>query len=165
MFLRSFWTHFTAIQAPYWLFAIGIFLAVWYMEGKKNPAGPAFIAYLVLVYTTAVFSRDTNNYFDYKLIPFWSYYHLFKDKNYFLLVENVLNIIMMIPVGFLVPFIDKKYNLKKCIYATIAIEVFIELSQLVLRKGLCEWDDVINGIVGCIIGYGMYKLVRRIVSD
>ena len=31
----------------------------------------------------------------------------------------------------------------------------IELSQLVLKRGLCEFDDVFHNTLGCVIGYGV----------
>ena len=31
----------------------------------------------------------------------------------------------------------------------------IELSQLLLKRGLCEFDDVFHNTLGCVIGYGV----------
>ena len=31
----------------------------------------------------------------------------------------------------------------------------IELSQLVLKRGLCEFDDVFHNTLGCAVGYGV----------
>jgi len=29
-----------------------------------------------------------------------------------------------------------------------------------LKRGFCEVDDVMHNSLGCLIGYGIYKLVR-----
>lgn len=39
------------------------------------------------------------------------------------------------------------------------LSVFIELLQLVLQKGLSEIDDVMHNAFGCVIGYGVYRMV------
>lgn len=164
MFLESFFEHFMVIQTPYWLLAVGLFLTIWYVDGIKNIAKAALIAYLVLVYTVCVMSRDPGMRYQYEWIPFWSYYDIIKNGNMLLLVEDLLNIVLMIPVGFLLPFIARNNGLKRCIVLTIEIEAFIEASQLLLRRGLAEWDDVINGVLGCIIGYGCYKIISKFVE-
>ena len=36
------------------------------------------------------------------------------------------------------------------------ISVMIELLQLIFKRGLCEVDDVIHNVLGCMVGYGVY---------
>lgn len=52
------------------------------------------------------------------------------------------------------------FNIKNKIWWKVALiglvfSSFIELSQLVLKRGLCETDDVIHNTVGCVVGYIM----------
>ena len=46
------------------------------------------------------------------------------------------------------------------------ISLFIEVTQLISRRGICNIDDVIHNTLGCAIGFGgfvlCYKMARRI---
>jgi glycopeptide antibiotics resistance protein len=42
----------------------------------------------------------------------------------------------------------------------LGISVSIETLQFFLKRGFAEVDDVMHNIAGCVIGYGVYKLVR-----
>ena len=43
----------------------------------------------------------------------------------------------------------------------ILTSLSIEISQLCFRRGLFEWDDIIGNTVGTIIGYSIYKMVKK----
>ena len=68
------------------------------------------------------------------------------------------NILMFIPVGFLMPRAVRKWPL----LWGVLFSCFIELSQLVLRRGLCEIDDVISNSVGNMIGYLIFTAGVRL---
>ena len=82
----------------------------------------------------------------------------------FIFWEVVLNVIMMMPVGFLLPLAIKRISLKIVLLFTGVIELFIELMQLVLCRGLAEWDDIIHGVIGAVIGYGICRIILKIKS-
>ena len=42
--------------------------------------------------------------------------------------------------------------------------VLIEVLQFVFKRGYAEVDDVLNNVVGCVIGYGVYVGVRWMVG-
>ncbi len=41
--------------------------------------------------------------------------------------------------------------------------VFIEVSQLVLHRGLFELDDMINNTFGCVLGYALFVIYMWIL--
>ena len=41
----------------------------------------------------------------------------------------------------------------------------IELSQLALKRGLCEFDDVFHNTLGCVIGYGVGMMMIGMVRS
>lgn len=72
----------------------------------------------------------------------------------------ILNILMFVPFGFLLPVGIRKMRVFWRTYlcgfiATLGIEVI----QLVSGKGIFEWDDILNNTVGTMIGYGIFSIV------
>ena len=116
---------------------------------------------LVILLYTVVLRTPTST--GYKIIPFWSYYCIWIDwfrKE--LLIENLLNICMMIPFGFLSFGCGKITNVKRTVVIAFLFEIAIEVLQLVFHRGLAEWDDVIHGCIGTIIGWGIAMLLLKI---
>lgn len=68
----------------------------------------------------------------------------------------ILNILMFVPLGILLPLIFK--NCRKY-WVTYLIGLFftliIEVIQLISGRGIFEIDDIFNNTLGCIIGYGI----------
>ncbi len=47
----------------------------------------------------------------------------------------------------------------------VTLSATIELLQLLFRKGLCETDDIIHNVAGCMIGYGVALLLKFLHTD
>ena len=77
----------------------------------------------------------------------------------YLFVENLLNILIFIPVGFLMKFCFIKLTCTKIIGMGFLISCTIEIIQFISKRGLCEIDDVIHNTIGCTIGYLFASLV------
>lgn len=78
--------------------------------------------------------------------------------------QIVLNIVMMIPFGFLLPVV-KKQNIFTCITRTLMFSLSIELLQpLINGFRAADITDVITNTVGGIIGYLLYWLFKPIVN-
>lgn len=41
------------------------------------------------------------------------------------------------------------------------IELFLELCQLIFGVGLFEWDDMIHGSIGAVLGMLLWKQVQK----
>lgn len=71
--------------------------------------------------------------------------------------NTILNIILFIPLGFLVPAIWKNYRSIKTIFFTgLAISISIEILQLFTFR-LTDIDDLITNTTGTVIGYYISK--------
>ncbi|RDY25488.1 VanZ family protein [Romboutsia weinsteinii] len=71
----------------------------------------------------------------------------------------ILNILMFVPLGILLPLIFKKCRKYWVAYLVgFLATVFLELIQLVTGKGIFELDDIFNNTLGCIIGYGIVMI-------
>ena len=40
------------------------------------------------------------------------------------------------------------------------LSLMVELSQLILKVGSCDVDDVLLNTLGCCLGYGLYRLLK-----
>ena len=77
---------------------------------------------------------------------------------------DMMNIIMTIPFGFLLPLIWKEFRqIKKMALAGFLFSLTIELSQLLNRR-LSAIDDLIMNTVGTIIGYMIFKVIYKIIT-
>lgn len=69
------------------------------------------------------------------------------------------NIIMFLPLGFLLPFTYQKLTyLKYFLIASCGIAVCCEVLQLITFTGTLDIDDCILAVCGCLIGYTVYHL-------
>lgn len=125
-------------------------------------ASVLLVTYVFLVFSSTVFSRSYTGVHSYRLFPFWSYREILHYGRMDLLVENLLNIVLLMPVGFLLPVLKRKFKLKHIILAASVMSYTIELSQLIFCKGLFElFDDPFHNILGAVIGYWMYIGVKN----
>lgn len=70
-----------------------------------------------------------------------------------MLMENLLNMILLFPMGLLLPFLFwRKLNWLQGFLAGAAVSAVIEVCQLLLRRGLFEWDDMVHNGLGCMAG-------------
>jgi glycopeptide antibiotics resistance protein len=78
--------------------------------------------------------------------------------------QIVLNVIMMMPFGFLLPIVKKK-SLFSCTMATFLFSLTIEILQPLIN-GFRSSDitDVITNTIGGILGYLLYLLFRPLVN-
>ena len=114
------------------------------------------VGYMFLVFASTVITRTTGVDYKFNLRPFWSYTAVSKGKEY-LVSLNIANVLMLIPVGFLIPFIGSvDYN--KVVLTGVSFSGVIEFFQLILKRGLCEFDDIFHNTVGCVMGYLIYRV-------
>lgn len=69
------------------------------------------------------------------------------------------NVIMFVPLGFLLPFnLSRAKSLKGCMTACLIIIMCVELIQLFTLLGSFDVDDLILNMVGVWIGYMIYSI-------
>ena len=70
-----------------------------------------------------------------------------------------MNVIMLMPLGFLLPYIWKNFrNPLKVALTGFLFSVFIEFSQLPTNR-LSDIDDLIMNTLGAVLGYVVWKLI------
>ena len=117
------------------------------------------IEYLFMIFGTTVVFRVAFQNSLYNFTPFWSY----QGKPYgeeLMLPETIVNIAMFIPVGVLICTLFRKLSWWQVLMSGAAISMTIEVLQFIFKKGFSEFDDVFHNSLGCMIGYGIYKLLK-----
>lgn len=76
-------------------------------------------------------------------------------------INLVGNIVLLMPVGFLVPLIFRDITWKKTLAAAVAFGFAIEGLQVVLRVGIFDIDDVILNGLGVMIGYWAFTILAK----
>lgn len=73
-------------------------------------------------------------------------------SDFFQYEQSWLNILMFIPVGYLVPIVLRTKSKSKALLIGMALSTFIEVLQLITRRGWFDLDDVFLNSIGSIIG-------------
>lgn len=124
--------------------------------------------YLLTVYTSTVLSRKRILSEEEMLPVFWSWRQALSGRRYvqYMVIENI---IMLMPIGFFLPFIiNKRYVALQTILFGAVFSLFIEVSQKVLHVGFFEVDDLLNNTIGVALGCtisSVYKSIIRIIVD
>jgi glycopeptide antibiotics resistance protein len=120
------------------------------------------IEYVLLIFCSTVIYRSVGRCIQLNLMPFWSYGAYFRGEDPRLLPENIMNVVVFIPVGLLLCSAFRGMTWIKELGFGIGISIGIELSQLIFKRGFCEIDDVMHNTLGCILGYGLAVLIKRL---
>ncbi len=159
---------------PWYVFPLSLMacalLALFFYKRKDSLTDAikksALFEYYFLALCSTVFCRPVRPEMEYMLTPFWKYWIAFRFYNMFGLWEIVMNIILFVPIGFLAPTLLKtariiKNEFVRVLLFCVSLSLTVELLQLVLKRGMCETDDLTHNTLGALIGYGVYRLVNR----
>lgn len=156
----------------YWglmgLFVVGLLVLIWwkgFCRGLRYGTVLLLAEWMSLVLCAIVIFRESGTEREYNLMPFWSYWDYGKDS-YFLEMfgENVLNVLLFVPIGFLAGCGLRGLTFKKILLLGGGFSIFAELLQFIFKKGFCETDDIIHNVLGCMLGYGLVKLISRCID-
>lgn len=115
-------------------------------------SGLLLVVFLAIVFASTLFTRRPGGEHRYELELFWSWRAVAAGSKE-MLQENLLNIILLSPVGILLPFVfRRRLRWWQGLLLGTAVSVVIEVSQLIFRRGLFEWDDIIHNGIGCMAG-------------
>ena len=98
-------------------------------------------------------------------MPFWSYFAYFRGEDDSLLIENIMNVVVFVPIGLLAGLASRSMNWIKALSLGLCISIPIEVLQFSFEKGFAELDDVMHNTLGCVIGYGVSRLLYKRLSD
>lgn len=78
------------------------------------------------------------------------------------LKNTILNIILFVPLGIMLPFLWKKYNtLKVTLMFGFFMSLAIELLQILTYRAT-DINDIIANTVGTVLGYFLFRITSRV---
>lgn len=123
-----------------------------------------FACYLVVVLGVTLLSRG--NFWGRSVVSlFHTYKEAWVSADASAWRNIVLNVLLLVPFGFLLPLGVKWFRgFFKTYLAGILLSLAIEVYQLVFSVGIFEVADLFHNTLGTMIGYGCYAIVRQVVS-
>ena len=122
--------------------------------------------YIVTMLYFTVVGRYSHGEYANQIYFFYSYRFLLEKFDYQSIRQVVINLVMLVPVGFLLSVIIKgkgKYVI--VLVLCLLLTVFIESMQLLTKCGSFEVDDIINNMIGAVIGMLIYALIHWITHQ
>ena len=127
--------------------------------------------HIILIFYTSLltywmiwgFGRRQMDEFRYNLKPFYTISRYIKyclNDPHIWVINLVGNVCVFIPFGFLVPAVFGG-KIKKTILISFCGLVILECAQLISRKGMFDIDDFILNLLGVLIGYTIYSLIKK----
>ena len=97
------------------------------------------------------------------LVPFKTILpYLLGKKGLIIAVINLIgNIVLLVPIGFLVPIVFRNMTWKKTLVPAISAGFVIEAMQALLHVGIFDIDDVMLNGLGVMVGYWALRLLQR----
>ena len=149
------------------LFGVGtaLFLAFFgWKRGARWSAGLLLVEYMVLLLALAVVTRKVHPARAFDFSPFWSYREVLRSGRDALLTQNIANVLAFVPIGLLLGCAFRRMKWWKVLLFGVFYSITIEALQFFLKSGFSEFDDVFHNVLGCMIGYGIYVGVARVVK-
>lgn len=90
---------------------------------------------------------------------FWGY---MVDNPKILYGDNILNILLYLPIGGLVALISPKHKWIAAMLVGLFLSETIECSQLIWQKGIFDVDDIFNNTLGSLLGGLAALMIMRL---
>lgn len=118
------------------------------------------IPYGFMVLWLTLIDRITTNVHQIKP-PLWEIWE-FLHGDTEMMLYTLANMLMLLPLGVLLPVWFKSMNHWKRIAVTAFMVSFaIELAQLLTTRGLFEFDDILTNTIGAVIGYQIGRIIEK----
>ena len=130
------------------------------MSNKESIALSLAVMYLFFVISSTVLVRDATDLYSFDAPLFWSYTKILEGQTGYL-IENILNVFMLMPIGILIGVGFDKSRINVAIIIGALISLMIEISQMLTKRGLFEFDDILHNTVGCGVGYVVCRWIEK----
>ena len=104
--------------------------------------------------------REVGTSSSFELEMFWSYKRWLLEGSVELGMEIINNILLFFPFGFILTDVFGKCPLRAVIFLAGVSSTMIEVSQLVFKIGLFEFDDIFNNVIGALLGWCVFHALR-----
>ena len=141
------------------VFLICIFIVISCALSSRKVNYFFFFLYLFFIVYMTLMNRN-NVMTGIKMEFLWSYKQLRSTPK--IAFEILNNILLFVPLGSIIYRICPK---KSMLLIPLFVSVLIELFQFFTRAGLCELDDVLNNVLGGIIGFYFCLLILKVFQN
>ena len=134
------------------------------MKESKRKCGRlgeiTLFTYVIILFCSIFLFREASDKDYIRTELFWGY----KSTNEKILYgDNLTNILLFVPIGFLVGWVVSRYKLIKAVLVGLFLSETIECSQLIWHRGTFDVDDLFNNTVGALVG-GLIAVVVTFVK-
>jgi len=124
----------------------------------------ALLAYLLFL--SPAFGRKQDIVREYNLLPFYTIGNYIQKRSFIsqkIFITNIVgNVIAFMPMGFLIPIIEKKNkSFWKVLAGSAIISFFVEAMQYVFSVGSFDVDDIILNSLGGAAGFIIYYFIKK----
>ena len=118
------------------------------------------------VINMTILGRTSGEEFEVRLLPFGSYIEAFLEGDAEVWLQILMNVVVFVPIGLLLPCCFRKFEKNKRILLTALISSSgIELLQGIFKIGMLETDDVLGNVLGTEIGFWIWGVSRKGKKD
>lgn len=129
------------------------------LEIKQIALWAVLLIYIIVVLGATLGIRSNGYGGSVNLHLFSSYIEAWQSFSSVAWRNIILNILMFVPLGVLLPLV---FNKCKKFWVTYLIgflsTILLEVIQLISGRGIFELDDIFNNTLGCVIGYGFVMI-------
>lgn len=110
------------------------------------------LSYFYVVYFVTLNRAENTTLPNFNL--FKTYIECWNNMSVHSVLQILLNIAMLIPLGFFLPLFFVYFRkFHRCVIASATVTLVIELIQLIFKKGFFDVDDIFNNTLGAILGW------------
>lgn len=125
----------------------------------------AFIFEVIMIFCVTLLGRERGE-MRWEYIPFASWHAVLTGGNMALLVQIIGNVLLFVPLGFLLPCCFVRYRRYRCTILSAAfLSLVIELIQGIAQIGLFEADDIIHNALGAWLGFLLFRVYVHIKDN
>ena len=149
---------------PIWILVIPVIAILQFFIFRQRSFGKFFMALVFAFYLIGVFFVTGIPTFDYLRIELnfqWIPLIDIVNEPVGYLKNTVLNIILFMPMGFLLPAVWKEYrSFKVTLFSGLVVSLLIEILQIFTFR-LTDIDDLITNTLGTAAGYYLWKMAAQ----
>lgn len=133
-------------------------------NGSRYVMAIMLVEYVFLLFCSTVLFREDYGKGQYNYLPFWSYVEIYYGDK-LLLPQIIMNVMVFIPVGFLLSAFANSMRWWKVMLTGFMISSSIEVMQFLFRRGFSELDDIFHNTIGCLIGLILWAIVKKCIDN
>ncbi len=124
----------------------------------------AMVIILGLIFASTIFTRQELLVRTCRLGLFWSWKRAITYNSTVMWQEIILNFFLLLPIGMLLPVMcNRQVRPWIGFLSGFVVSAVIETGQLLLRRGVFEFDDLFSNSIGCMLGCILMNMMIEMI--